>query len=806
MNNQTALNYRGTKFGTSTSKAISKSGNLILLPVKNTALPEILFITSYPPRECGIATYSQDLIKALNNQFIDSFSIKVCALEAGQVKNKYPEEVKYVLDTQKSEKYTQMALAINNDKRVKIVMVQHEFGLFDPQGVDFLKFLYRLTKPVIVVFHTVLPRPDEVFKAKVCNIVAASESIIVMTQNASQILIDDYGISEEKINVIAHGTHLVPHLNKDSLKDKFGFGGRKVISTFGLINSGKSIETTLDALPAIIEQHPEILFLVIGKTHSGVVKHEGERYRDMLEAKVKDLKLENNVKFINKYLLLQDLLDYLQLTDIYLFTSKDPNQAVSGTFSYAMSCGCPIISTPIPHAKEVLKANAGIIIDFENSIQLAEGVNKLMGDDELRRNVSAGALQCIVPTVWENSAVTHALLLQKVAGKAETDFNMSDFKDLIGISSLSDSDTEGGSITSSTLQRKEKISLKYRTPIINLDHVRKMTTDVGIIQFSIINQPDITTGYTIDDNARALVAICMHYELTGDPKDLKYMRTYLDFIKYCQQTKGDFLNYVDSDRQFTPQNDEVNLEDSNGRAMWALGYLISKGKLLPSTLTEMAQEVLTNALTQVDQIHSTRAMAFTLKGLYYANLVKKSPEYTTLIKLFADRMVQMYRHEAGADWQWFESYMTYGNSILPEAMLCAYMETGNETYKTIAKESFDFLLSKTFNQDGIKVISNKTWLKKGEEPAEHGEQPIDVAYTILALDKFFNVFEDDNYLAKMTDAFNWFLGKNHLHQIIYNPCTGGCYDGLEDTCVNLNQGSESTVSYLMARMTIEKYS
>ena len=815
MNNQTALNYTGSVATTSPLKVISKRA--AVTPVKDNALPEILFITSYPPRECGIATYSQDLIEALNNQFTDSFSLKVCALESGQSYNNYPDEVKYVLNTNESLRYVELAHAINIDKRIKLVMVQHEFGLFQHgEGVDFLKFLYRLTKPIILVFHTVLPKPDASFKLKVWHISAACESVIVMTQNASQILTSDYGVPEDKVMVIPHGTHLVPHLNKDSLKEKYELTGRKVLSTFGLLSSGKSIETTLDALPSIIEQNPKTIFLVIGKTHSGVVTSEGETYRHMLEAKVKELNLENHVKFINKYVTLKDLLEYLQMTDIYLFTSKDPHQAVSGTFSYAMSCGCPIISTPIPHAKEVLKDDTGIIIDFQNSKQLAEGVNRLLGDDALRMSVSASSLQRIVPTVWENSANAHALLLQQIAGKVELEFQMSDMEnipqsynnhpksDTLLNESLSGNPTSTEGVMHKTAAHSQKINLNYRIPTINLEHVKKMTTEVGIIQFSIINQPDITTGYTLDDNARALVAICMHYEQTGDEKDISYISTYVNFLKFCQQPAGDFLNYVDSDRKFTEQNYETNLSDSNGRALWALGFLISKSDLLPASLIATAKSVVQKALTQAETMHSTRAMAFTLKGLYYANLKMKSPEYTALIKIYADRIVQMYRHEAERNWQWFESYLTYGNSILPEAMLCAYLETGDVVYKQIAKDSFDFLLSLTFNEGGIKVISNKSWLHKGQRPAPHGEQPIDVAYTILALDKFYQAFKEADYSDKMVTAFNWFLGKNHLNQIIYNPCTGGCYDGLEDTHVNLNQGSESTLSYLMARLTIEK--
>lgn len=428
MNNQTVLNRPiPTANGSSVASNVAVYAPLSKIIGKNNAqqrnekqLPEVLFITSYPPRECGIATYSQDLLKALNNKFEDSFSLKVCAVESDNTPRNYPKEVSCVLNTNQTSKYLGLLNGINTNKNIKLVLIQHEFGLYEQtNSVDFLQFIYSINKPIVLVFHTVLPRPDAVFQTKVKRIAAACASIIVMTRNSATILNRDYGVSADKINVIAHGTHLVPHLDKAVLKEKYGLVGKKVVSTFGLINSGKSIETTLNALPEIIKLNPDIMFLAIGKTHSGVVQSEGETYRKFLESKVEALNLHNHVRFINQFLPLPDLLDYLQLTDIYLFTSKDPNQAVSGTFCYAMSCGCPIISTPIPHAKEVLTDKTGITVDFEHSQQLANAVNLLLGDDAFRHAIRINILQEMAVTAWENSAIAHALLLQKVIESTE---------------------------------------------------------------------------------------------------------------------------------------------------------------------------------------------------------------------------------------------------------------------------------------------------------------------------------------------------------------------------------------------------
>lgn len=728
-------------------------------------LPEVLIITSYPPRECGIATYSQDLIHALNHKFDQSFTIKVCALEAEDTTFDYPSEVKFKLKTSIAADYHKTAKLINQNNNIKVVLIQHEFGLFYEQEEAFLQFIHEISKPIVTVFHTVLPHPDEAFMEKVQYIIKACESVIVMTHHSAGLLMKDYDVAEEKISVIAHGTHLVEHLDEVLLKNKYGLTDRKVITTFGLLSRGKGIETTLNALPEIIQTNPDILFLVIGATHPEVVKKEGEVYRRKLEAIVEEKGLTNHVKFINRYLALGELLEHLQLTDIYVFSSNDPNQAVSGTFAYAMSCGCPIISTPIPHAKEVLTQDTGIIFDFNNSGQLAKAVTTLLTDDSLRKNMVKNTLQKVFATSWENSAIAHASLLKKVSG----------FK------------------------------LHYNLPEVKLDHLKRMTTDFGMIQFSNISQPDLDSGYTLDDNARAMIALCMDYELSAHEPDLKYLQIYLDFIKFCQLKDGSFLNYVDVEKRFTQQNYSVNLEDSNGRALWALGFLISKKVHLPATMVATAENILNTAMPQLVTIYSPRAISFAIKGLYYYNLGIKSPKAVMLIKILANRLVQIYKHQSEKGWEWFEPYLTYANSVLPEALLCAGLVTGDIRYKEIARESFDFLLSSIFNGHGIEVVSNKRWLFKGDEPGKHGEQPIDVAYTIMTLSKFNEVYNKPEYSEKLTIAFNWFLGQNRINQIIYNPCTGGCFDGLEENHINPNQGAESTVSYLMARMTIEKF-
>ena len=736
---------------------------------KTQPLAKILLVATYPPRECGIATYTFDLKNALDNKFENCFDIKICALETETEKHSYKaEEVDLILTTDDAASYESIAATINLDKNLELVMIQHEFGLFKSNEEAFIKFLKAIKKPIIIAFHTVLPEPNKDLEKTVKELASIAKIVTVMTKSSAELLQNTYGVNPEKIKIISHGTHLVKHLDKSILKEKYNVLGRKIISTFGFLGPGKSIETTLYALPEVIKQHPDILFLIVGKTHPTLFSEQGNAYMESLEQIVDDLKISDHVKFVTKFVPLPELLEYLQLSDCYVFTSKDPNQAVSGTFSYAVSCGCPILSTPIPHAREVLQEGQGLLFDFGDSKQLAEKMNGLLKDEDLLESMKMKSLHSSSATSWDNAAISHGHLFAE--------------------------------------QVEKPLKLKYKKPQINLDHLKAMTTNVGIIQFSKIDTPDLESGYTLDDNARALITICENYKLTKNIDDLKLAKIYINFILKCQRDDCMFLNYVDKNKKFTEQNSEVNLEDSNGRAIWALGNAynsLEEGIDIDTTLFQNMKWSINHFCSQMNHFNSPRALAFAIKGLYFFNLKENDNKITKTINKAAIKLTNLYHSHSQNDWKWFEPYLTYGNSVLPESLLYAWKATGELEYKLIAKESFDFLLSKIFTENAIKVISNKNWLMQGDDEklAEPGgEQPIDVAYTILALKQFNMEYPFEGYDEKMETAFNWFLGNNHLRQIIYNPCTGGCHDGLEAYNVNLNQGSESTVSYLIARL------
>ncbi len=731
--------------------------------------PTVLFLATYPPRECGIATFTLDMVQALTQQFGASYDFKICALEEGfGHPRSYPNEVVATLNTRELKDCADLAEQVNNDPSVRVVCVQHEFGLFGGEwGDHVLAFLYSLTKPVVINLHTVLPDPSPELRRLMRNVARSVQQLVVMTHHSSDILQQEYCIDAEQIKVIPHGTHLTPWQDPGLLKRKYGLAGKKVLATFGLLSENKGIENALTALRTIKESIPEVVYLVLGKTHPVVVQHEGELYREKLLALVEQYGLMNNVRFVNKYLELDELLEYLSLTDTYLFVSKDPNQAVSGTFTYAMSCGCPIISTPMPHAQEVLRTDMGILLqDFNQPDQIAEAAIRILSDKELQQHMSNNAYYHTRSATWQNVAVQYAQLFQQL-------------DDPTGV-------------------------LRYELPEVNLDHVRTLTTPAGMIQFAHFGIPDLNSGYTLDDNARALIAMGMYYHHRRESDGLSLLETYLDFVISCQQTDGSFLNYVDEDQKFTPQNTEVNLDDAAMRAVWSLGTLVRYHKILPSDLVAKAKDALLRALPIIRQVDSPRAQAFAIKGLYACHRVEPNSEILEVIDQLALRLLDKFNGVATSEWNWFEDYLTYANSVLSEGMMYAYLATGREDYQRVAYQSFDFLLECLFIKDGqIKVVSNDGWWMKGDVCKPGGEQPIDVCYTITALSLFHQVSQRPVYQEKLYAAFGWYLGNNHLSQIIYNPVTGGCFDGLEEEHVNQNQGAESTVCYLIARLQME---
>ena len=738
----------------------------------------IVYVSTFPPRECGIATFTQDLMTTFDDMYNPFEEAKVIALNLDET-SRYtydPKKVIYQIAQPDEKKYIKAAEFLNDLAHVALVNVQHEFGIFGgTYGSHLLLFLRTIKKPVVVTFHTVLPSPNPELRDVVSAINNHTQKIIVMTDISKKILIADYAIDAEKIEVIPHGIHEVNFSDGKKAKRELNLSKRTIISTFGLLNRGKGIEYGIEAMSQVVKQFPDAAYLIIGATHPVVLKNEGEEYRNSLIQKVHDLHLEKHVFFYDKYVSLPELLHFLEATDIYLALSQEPNQAVSGTLSYALGSGKPVVSTPFAQAREDVNESVGLLVDFKNVDEIARALEDLTSDASRRYQMGKSAYFRTRSRTWNNVILRYmAEYMRLVPALGEIEKNM---------------------------------------PKIKLSHFLRMTDHVGIFQFAHLTVPDPAFGYTTDDNARALIAMVRYYEKTGRKTALPLIHTYLNFLEYMEivdhtgaarhsgvsvvghiaHISGGFHNYADADKRIlADQHVKENLESSNARVLFALDKAVGLFKKHMSIGPKMT---------------SPRSVAYVIKAFSIwasaAHDAKVKNECIAIVENLADRLIKMYAENSAPDWRWFEDILAYSNGVLPDALIDAYVLTKKETYLTVARETADFLLGYSFEGDMCVPIGQNGWLRRGGKKHRHDQQPEEVAVLIFTLHSLYRITREEKYQQMMRNAFNWFLGNNSLHQVVYNQATGGCYDGLGETSINLNQGAESTIMYMLARLAFE---
>ena len=729
----------------------------------------VVYVSTFPPRECGIATFTQDLMTAFNNMYNPREEAKVIAMNIDDT-------TQYVYDTKKviyqipqpdQNKYVVAAKFLNSLEQVSLVHIQHEFGIFGGVfGHYIILFLRELSKPAVVTFHTVIPSPDLKMKETVQAINNHVQSIIVMTETSKKILVDEYGVAEAKVIIIPHGIHPVKFSDGVEARKEFDFGDRKVISTFGLLSRGKGIEYGIEAMKKVVKKCPNAVYLIVGETHPVVRRNEGEVYRKSLIKKVHTLGLESHVFFYDKYLGVPELLRFLEASHIYLALSQSPSQAVSGTLSYALGSGKPVVSTSFAQAREEVGSDIGTLVGFNSSKGIAEAILDLATHEEKRELMAKNAYFKTRGRTWSNIMLQH----------------MTEYIRLVP-----------------TLGEEEK-----NLPKIKLDHLSTMTDDFGIIQFAKLLVPDLSSGYTTDDNARALVAAVKYYDLYKKKRALSLIHTYLNFLEYVQIPGGGFHNYVDINKKISlEQHTRENLENTTARALHALA-VVTVSPSIPAQFKEIATSIFRKHMHSMKNFSSPRAVAYEIKALCAWNEVNPSAEVLSRIQICADKLVGYYDGSSGPDWKWFEEILAYSNGIMSDSLADAYKATMNEKYLTVARESIDFLIANSFEGNICMPIGQKDWFKKGFKKSAHDQQPEEVAILVSALKSIFEITRNETYSRKMRDAFYWFLGNNSLTRTVYDHQTGGCYDGMGERDINLNEGAESTIMYLLARLEFEK--
>ena len=728
---------------------------------------KLAYIGTYPPRECGIGTFTKDLFGAMVGRAKTTDGFVVAINDHEQV-YAYPEEVKLIIQQEQQADYLEAANFINLNG-ADLCILEHEFGIFGGQnGVYILPLLHRLEIPLIVTLHTVLNTPSYNEKAVLKEICKMASKIVVMSHKAVGFLITIYNVDKEKIVYIEHG---VPDIHYDQTlsKKEFKLEDKKVLLTFGFIGRNKGIETVIKALPKIIEKHPEVLYMVLGKTHPNVLRHSGEEYRNYLQRLIKSLNLADHVLFLNEFIDQNELFKYLAACDIYITPYLNEAQITSGTLSFAMGTGCAVISTPYWHASELLVGGRGRLFGFGNSDELAIILDELLGKPALLKDIQRNAYEYGVQITWP-----------KIGDK---------YSELSNI------------VLSEPLKlavKKETIIDPLLLPPFSLAHIKRLTDDTGIIQHAKFGIPNLKEGYCLDDNARALLMVLMAYRQTKDSLALELSPIYMSFIHYMQNKDGSFRNFLSFSRNFL---DEVGSEDCFGRTIWALGYLL--GNAPNDAYYQTGKLLFFDALPNFEKLQSIRSIANTMIGIsYYLRSNPADDVMTERLRNFAHILVSHYENNTTSNWKWFEPLLAYDNGILPLALLHAAEILNDDKITMVAMDAMNFLTTTTLKDGYLSIIGNKEWYKKDGARSMFAQQPIDALAMVLMYHQAFHLTRDKEYLNKLYTSFMWFLGENDLRMSLYDFETKGCCDGFENYGVNRNQGAESSLAYLISHLTV----
>ncbi len=732
-----------------------------LLKPTDADLP-IAFVGTYPPRRCGIATFTRDL-SATIGATSDRVLPMIIAVSDPGGQYEYPREVKYEIRQGGKGDYARAAEFVNYSD-VRLVSIQHEHGIFGgDDGAYILDLLTALRVPAIATLHTVLKLPSDSQKAIIRKMSRQCARLVVMSKVAADLLRTSYGVNEKKIQLIPHGIPDMAPRDQQRMKAKFGVSGQRMLLTFGLLGPNKGIETVIRALPAVVATFPDVVYFVVGATHPMIVRRHGEAYRTSLEREAERLGVRENVVFRDQFVSDEELRSYLQAADLYVSPYQNEAQVTSGALSYAMGAGAAVVSTPYWHADELLSDRRGHLFPFGDHGTLSTVLISLLGSPKELERVRCSAFEFTRSMVWPRIGKTYLELGTKVMAEAPTRL--------------------------APMMPTRASSL----PELRLDHLIRMTDDTGVIQHANYSVPTRSTGYCVDDNARALIVALQADRVSSDPQTKRLVTTYLSYLHYAQSDAGDFKNLMTYDRTL---ESGPGSEDCLGRAIWALGTTVQLATDDGCKL--LAREMLDRALPRAMEL-GPRGTASTILGL--ANLTAAEPSAEAVRKrlnVMADKLVKRYQQEATDDWRWFEPTLTYDNATIPLALFKVYSVTGERASLRVARESLEFLEDICFGDGHLVLVGNAGWHCRGGTKPHADEQAIDAAAFVLAFRGAYLATGDHHYLRRMRESFAWFLGVNRLGTSLYDSVTAGCRDGLGATQANQNQGAESTICFLLS--------
>jgi glycosyltransferase involved in cell wall biosynthesis len=739
----------------------------------------VAFVGNFLPRQCGIATFTTDLCAALAAEYGDGrlFAIPVNDPESHY---EYPEQVRLELNQEDLGSYERAADFLNfngND----LVCLQHEYGIYGGRaGGHILTLLRKLKMPLVTTLHTVLREPDADQMMVLKEIAQLSDRVVVMSKLAARMLREVYSVPSGKIDIIPHGVPDLPFMDPNYFKDKFGTEGKSVLLTFGLLSPNKGIENVIQALPAILKKHPNVVYIVSGVTHPHIRRREGERYREDLQALSKRLGVSEHLILNNRFVSTEELVEHVGAADIYITPYLQEAQIVSGTLAIALGAGKAIISTPYWHAKELLAEKRGVIVPFADPDAIAGAVIGLLENEAARHAMRKRAYLHSRCTTWPKTAKSYMASFQRA--RFERSLNPR-------ASRLDDPAVESADFL----------------PALNPNHLLNMTDDTGMIQHAIFSVPNTSEGYTTDDNARALIVSVLldrDKKLAGERDYVDLSNRYLSFLWLAfHPDTGRFRNFLGYDRKWL---EDVGSDDSHGRALWSLGTVL--GISQNAGLRGAAGRLFEAAAPATLGFTSPRAWAFSILGMQaYLDWFPGDRAIQVVRNTLANRLLDIYERTYSETWKWFEKSLSYSNARLSQALILAGWRSDNQRMIEAGMDSLKWLVAEQHRDDReiFVPIGSSGFFVEGNDKARFDQQPVEACATVSACLEVHRLTEEGYWLEEARRVFRWFLGKNDLQVQLYDASTGGCRDGLHPDRVNENQGAESTLSFLMALLEMQ---
>lgn len=752
---------------------------------------DITFISSYTPRKCGIATYTRDLVIEALEQ---GNQVSIIAMENPAILHTYDPPVAHTINQHSNKDYIEIAKKINTSS-TEMVHIQHEFGLFGGTDGDYILSLARtLTRPLIVTLHTVLLTPSESQKYVISELARLSRKVIVMDKLAKVRLQNVYGLNPSDITIILHGAPLVVKTNSLEAKKSINLSGAFIMLANNLLSRNKGIEYGIDAVAKIIKDIPNLIFLIVGETHPIVKNEEGESYRNELISQVKKLGLEKNVIFKNEYVSTETLKILLSAADVYITPYLDPQQISSGALSYAIGAGKACIATEYVYAKEMLSNNKGIIVPFRDSDSISEALIDIHNNPQKKHQLETKTSVVSKEMSWSRVAQKHIQLYKKTF------------------------------LEENSIQERGQDFIKAP---INISYLTHLTNNIGVVQHANTTFPDVKYGYSTCDNARALIVVSQIFKKHRSDEFTRLIKVYSDFLNLAQEPDGKFHTFLDSKKTWS---DPAGVTDAYGRGMWGLGFHLYANK--DHSLSKSIRAIFEKSMKQLPNIIDIRTAAYAILGLYYYILAYEQSSSTNKqsfstnkqsfstnrddaaisqkaikhLRILGGFLKDSYEKNHQENWDWFEDVITYDNFRIPQALFAVFLITHDPIVLEIATSSLKFITDCNFDKEKgyFDFIGQGGWYGKEMIKANYDQQPLEAAGAVEA-----NIFaskatKDPLYIDEGILAFEWFFGNNRNHRSIYDANSKGVSDGLTLRGVNVNQGAESIICFLISALALQE--